>query len=158
MRNVRYSSRGFSLIELLIVIVILGILAAVAMPQFSSASGEARASSRASIARTVGSQIQLYKLQHGETLPDLAAASAGGDHFGPLNSVTTFEGKSYGPYTSSVPVNPVTKGSTVRNAATFTGGAPNPVPGADFIYDYRDGGGTGVLWATVDQATGVAAQ
>jgi general secretion pathway protein G len=156
-RNIRWLTHGFTLIELLIVIVILGVLAAIAMPQFSSASREARANSRATIARTISSQVQMYKLQHGDVLPDLAAASAGGNHFAPLNSITTHEGKNFGPYTSTVPVNPVTNGSMVMNAGTITAGVPDPVPGADFIYDYRGGTGSGAVWGTVDRATGVAA-
>ena len=39
---VKSSQRGFTLIELVVVIVILGILAAVAFPKFNDLSGEAR--------------------------------------------------------------------------------------------------------------------
>ena len=145
---------AFTLIELMIVIVILGILAAVATPQFTNASSQARRSSLLSMARAAASQVQLYKLQHGDQLPDLAAASAGGNHFQPLAAVTVYDGRNFGPYTQGVPVNPITEGSTVLNAGTFTGGVPDPVPGADFIYDYRGGQGTGSLWGTSDRASG----
>ena len=145
---------AFTLIELMIVIVILGILAAIATPQFANASSQARRNSLLSMARTAANQVQLYKLQHGDQMPDLAAASAGGNHFQPLTTVTVYDGRNLGPYTLSVPVNPLTEGSTVRNAGTFTGGVPDPVPGADFIYDYRGGQGTGSLWGTSDRASG----
>jgi len=38
------NSRGFTLVEILIVVIILGILAAIVIPQFSSASNDARRS------------------------------------------------------------------------------------------------------------------
>jgi general secretion pathway protein G len=155
-RSARPSAYGFTLIELMIVIVVLGVLAAIATPQFSNNAGEARRSSVRTMARTMGNQLQVYRLQHGDQLPDLAAASAGGNHFAPLTTVTVYDGKNFGPYAMSVPVNPLTNGSTVMNATTFTNGVPDPVPGADFIYDYGAGHGSGAVWGTVDRATGVA--
>ncbi len=71
---VRYSSRkgGFTLVEILIVVIILGILAAIVIPQFTNASQDARKSSVSSLLQTIRSQIELYKIQHGDTLPNLA--------------------------------------------------------------------------------------
>ena len=56
--------RGFTLVEILIVVVILGILAAIVIPQFTNASTEARESSLSSNLQAVRSQIELYKIQH----------------------------------------------------------------------------------------------
>ena len=58
--------RGFTLVEILIVVIILGILAAIVIPQFTNASQNARESSLQSTLQTLRSQIQLYKLQHGD--------------------------------------------------------------------------------------------
>ena len=71
-RNIK---RGFTLVEILIVVIILGILAAIVIPQFTNASQDARRSSLASTVQTVRSQIELYKLQHGDQLPDLTTAA-----------------------------------------------------------------------------------
>jgi prepilin-type N-terminal cleavage/methylation domain-containing protein len=149
---------AFTLTELMIVIVILGIMAAVATPQFANASSEARRSSLATQCRTMANQVQFYKLQHGDTLPDLAAASAGGNHFQPLVGVTVYGGRNFGPYAQNVAENPITEGSTVMNATTFTNGVPDPVPGADFVYDYGGGQGSGNIWGTSDRATGTPVQ
>jgi len=158
MPSSRPPSRGFTLIELMIVIIILGILAAIATPQFANASSEARRSSVLSMCRSMANQIQIYKLQHGDQLPDLALASTGGNHFQPLVGITVYDGRNFGPYAMSVAVNPMTEGSTVRNAVSFTNGVPDPVPGADFIYDYGGGQGNGALWGTSNRATGVPVQ
>src|SRR5229473_8587221 len=62
---------GFTLVEILIVVIILGILAAIVIPQFTNASQDARKSSLVSQLQTLRSQIELYKLQHGDAIPDL---------------------------------------------------------------------------------------
>ncbi|MEQ9460585.1 MAG: prepilin-type N-terminal cleavage/methylation domain-containing protein [Phycisphaeraceae bacterium] len=56
---------GFTLIEILIVVVILGILAAVVVPQFSDASEEARVAASATNVRAVVDQIAMYYARHG---------------------------------------------------------------------------------------------
>ncbi|MEM9418656.1 MAG: prepilin-type N-terminal cleavage/methylation domain-containing protein [Planctomycetota bacterium] len=49
--------QGFTLVEILIVVVILGILASIAIPQFSSATAQSKAVAASSIVRTVQSKI-----------------------------------------------------------------------------------------------------
>ena len=63
------SRSGFTLVEILIVVIILGILAAIVIPQFTNASNDARNNSIASTLQTVRSQIELFKIQHGDTPP-----------------------------------------------------------------------------------------
>src|SRR4051812_30068514 len=55
--------RAFTLVEILIVVIILGILAAIVMPKFSSASVEAKRGSLSSTLNTVRGQIEFYMVQ-----------------------------------------------------------------------------------------------
>jgi prepilin-type N-terminal cleavage/methylation domain-containing protein len=149
---------GFTLIEVLIVVVMLGIIAGIVIPHFTENSAKAKEAALAKTVQTVRAQIVMYKLQHGDQLPHLPQSSSVNQHFRPLMEVSTYgtPAQNFGPYLMSVPVNPLTGGSRVRNAGTFNAaGIPDSVPGADFIYDYGGGNGTGNLWGTLDRTTGV---
>lgn len=67
----RMAQQGFTLVEILIVVVILGILAAIVIPQFTNASESARASSLQSQLQTIRSQLELFQVQHMGAYPDL---------------------------------------------------------------------------------------
>ena len=56
-------NRAFTLIEILIVVVILGILAAIVIPQFTDASQQAMESSVVTQLQTLRSQIELHNIQ-----------------------------------------------------------------------------------------------
>src|SRR3954466_8236755 len=74
--NMKRNSRGFTLVEILIVVIILGILAAIVIPQFTNASNDARKSSVASTLQTLRGQIELFKIQHADTAPPTTTALA----------------------------------------------------------------------------------
>jgi prepilin-type N-terminal cleavage/methylation domain-containing protein len=65
---------GFTLVEVLIVVVILGILAATVLPQFSQATKDAKESSLVQNLQMIRHQIGLYKFQHDGKLPAAGTA------------------------------------------------------------------------------------
>ena len=60
-RILNHKSGGFTLIELVLVIAVLGILAVVALPQFINVSTKAKQASRDGVAGAVRSGISLYR-------------------------------------------------------------------------------------------------
>jgi prepilin-type N-terminal cleavage/methylation domain-containing protein len=69
-RTSRPRSRGFTLVELLIVVVILAILAAVVIPQFSNSADEARRGRFADNLRTFVSAAQIAAEKSGDSIED----------------------------------------------------------------------------------------
>lgn len=61
----RRMRRGFTLIELMIVVAIIGILAAVAVPNFIDATDEAKAARIQADLSTIGSAVELYYVKNG---------------------------------------------------------------------------------------------
>lgn len=121
-------AKGFTLVEILIVVVILGILAAIVIPQFTSASESAKASSLVTQLQTLRSQLELYQLQHNGDYPsddsdefwaqltektNIDGATEGGD-------VGTYDTDlaTYGPYVQKEIVNPFTDTSAITAVAT----------------------------------------
>src|SRR3954451_13078256 len=89
----RTRKTGFTLVEILIVVIILGILAAIVIPQFTNASQDARESSLLSQLQTLRSQIELYKLQHMDKLPNLVGGGPGNVvNWNPLTTKTDSSG------------------------------------------------------------------
>ena len=103
MHKQRAAKRAFTLIEILIVVVILGILAAIVIPQFTSAADDAKISSAKSQLQTARAQIELFKFQEGG-LPT-------------TNDLIDWDLLINGNYLHSEPVNPLTESSSVAAAA-----------------------------------------
>ncbi len=106
---------GFTLVEILIVVVILGILAAIVIPQFTEASTEAKQSSLMCDLQTLRSQIELYKVQHNDippTLTDFVDQMTGHTDIDGIVQAAAGPGV-YGPYLQKIPINQFNDDDTV---------------------------------------------
>ena len=131
------ANRGFTLVEILIVVVILGILAAIVIPQFTEASTEAKLSSLCSDLQTTRSQIELYKVQHNDAVP---LPEGGGATWNRMTQYTDIAGAvqatkdatyCYGPYLQKIPINQFNDKSVIEvgAAATDAGTVPSTANG-----------------------------
>lgn len=119
MSHRRRTQQGFTLVEILIVVVILGILAAIVIPQFTSASEAARGSSVVTLLQTIRSQLELAQIQHGGVYPDLITSSpAWTEMVAETETDTGYtagdnSGNEVGPYLQQPPLNPFEGTSSV---------------------------------------------
>lgn len=102
--------QGFTLIEILIVVVILGILAAIVIPQFTDASQEASVSSLQTQLQTIRSQVELFNVQNPATPYNAATPLA-----------TFWDALVMGDYLQTAPRNPLQNGSSSVAAAAAAG-------------------------------------
>lgn len=127
-----FRNKGFTLVEILIVVIILGILAAIVIPQFTEASNDARESALASDLQTLRSQVELYKIQHLDCLPGWdGAAIDDADFVADLTGQTDQDGAAgttFGPYLQTFPTNPFVTSAAVANTVVSGAGA---APGDD---------------------------
>ncbi len=98
--------RGFTLVEILIVVVILGILAALVVPQFASASGQAIKSALMRQLQEIETQVEIYRGANANIFPTAdatAPVAAGGTNngWGVLVSAKYLKEEPVNPYTSS---------------------------------------------------------
>jgi prepilin-type N-terminal cleavage/methylation domain-containing protein len=104
--------RGFTLLELLMVVAILGVIAAIALPRIGSHSEEAKESALAQNVTIMTEAIERYRLAHNNTYPGTISATTNWANFVKHMTQTTDKngnlGGEYGPYLrTGIPPNPL---------------------------------------------------
>jgi len=132
---------GFTLVEVLIVVVIMAILAATVIPQFSDSTKEAKANTAKFNVHTIRQQIEMYKTHHDGKVPTATLVELT-SKTNAAGTVGTGPTHVYGPYIPEVPVNPFTGSATIRAAATNPPTAASGATDAGWLYHAASGG----LW------------
>lgn len=159
--------KAFTLVEILIVVTILGILAAVVLPTLQGHTANARESSAKDSLRTMRTQIEFYKMEHDGVPPGYINGAGAFEAFLPLQftGTTTVTGQAstnkvpttpflYGPYIRKLPENPfnnLTNIAYVDQATSFADAVDGTTSGwlykketADFVINWTGTDSEGV--------------
>lgn len=137
--NLRTRNQAFTLVELVIVLVIIGVIAAVAVPRISRGATNASATAVTVDLAVLRKAIELYRAEHEGMFPtvnDFANqmtmfSDIDGDSFNATPDVAN--GIAFGPYLKAIPALPV----GVRKGST--GVAAVDAPGIGWIYTEATG-------------------
>ena len=102
------NQRGFTLIELMIVVAIIGILTAIAFPLYANIQARARVAKAQADARTLGSAVVVYSAHTGALPGGLTN----------LSSAVVVNGVSAGPFINPLPTPPTGWGAYTYATAT----------------------------------------
>jgi general secretion pathway protein G len=142
---------AFTLVEILIVVVILGILASIVIPQFSNASTEARENTLKDDLRYLRVQIQVFQAQHMDHAPgypggNTSATATETDFVNQMTecsddecnlSVTPTAVYQFGPYLTRMPENPVNGSSEIKIIGAGVTMAPDPADAGKYGWLYQ---------------------
>lgn len=138
----RHIQQGFTLIELMIVVAIIGILAAVAIPSYQDYTARAQVTEGISLA----SQYKITLAEHYSATGDLSTALIG-----------DLGGTTQGKYVSAIAfTNQTTNNATVET--TFGGQSAAAITGDVFAIQTTDGGTNWLCGAQVNDVTGTMVQ
>lgn len=121
-RNRGRKNQAFTLVEILIVVVILGILAAIVVPQFTNAANDARAGNLKTQLQTLNNQIELFAARNNGSYPDLS---------------TDWTDMTSGNYIKAVPANPAWPTAATNTTVEVVDGA-NGSADAAWVFDSAD--------------------
>lgn len=129
-------SRAFSLVELLIVIIIIAVLAAVAIPRFANSTTRSKESALRANLKLFRNAVELYKADTGAypaALADLVAAAAPGtglDSTGASVNIIPADWK--GPYLNSLENDPLSGAAFTYSTSSPTVGKVTSSAGAPY--------------------------
>jgi general secretion pathway protein G len=131
--------RAFTLVEILIVVVILGILAAIIIPQFSSATQEAAVNATYDQLQKIRRAVGVYRARNGDALPPVTEQA--GDPVAAWGILVSNSGD----YMLGVPTNSWVGGANAREVRVVANAVPDTAFQTDYGWIFDSA--TGDVWA-----------
>jgi len=125
--------RAFTLIEILIVVVILGILAAISIPQFARAAQDSQLTATLVDLGKIRRAVQVYQVRNDAVLPPIVDGAL---DWGPLTGNAS-------EYLATPPINQLVGGD--NSSRVLIRGTPDTAPHRDYGWVFNPA--TGQVWA-----------
>ena len=139
---------GFTLIEILIVVIVLGIMTSIVVPQLTSGTRDSREATLKDCLRYLRTQIHVYQTQHNDVPPGYPgndpAQTADATTFvaqmtqysDPDGNISGTQSKAFafGPYISEMPANPLSAKNGILLVTGPTLPAPDPSQPYGWMY------------------------
>jgi type IV pilus assembly protein PilA len=140
-RSMQKVQKGFTLIELMIVVAIIGILAAVALPAYSDYTKKAKFSEVVLATQAIKTAVELCAQDQNSLQPCVAGAQGVPDNIGAVDGTTPVQGK----YVASVAT---AAGGIITAQAIPAVNGTDATKGATIIMTPSYTTTTGVTWVT----------
>lgn len=133
------SQKGFTLVELMVVVAILGILAAIAIPKFANSTARANTAKIAADLRTIDSAIAMYQASKGSDPTAIQGAGTALVEAGLLAAEPTPpKGQVFISSTTSTAITDTTYKFAATNGTTLTGGALRATFQGKYAEDFHE--------------------
>lgn len=144
LKNIKANNQGFTIVELLIVVVVIAILAAITIVSYNGITNRANASSSKSTASTVQKKIELYNADKGNYPINKAALTAANETF--TLDAATFGGSAPTASTTGTKGTNYVRVQTCRNVASATAISTSNIVGMRISYwDYEKAAGSEIV-------------
>src|SRR5579862_8677483 len=122
MRNFTSRRSGFTLVELLIVIIVIAVLAAIAIPKFVNSSARSKEASLHADLKLVRNAVSVFQSDTGAfpaALTDLAVTTAPANGLDSTGAVLAIPpGNWHGPYVTALPSDPISTSALAYSATS----------------------------------------
>jgi len=116
-KKILKNKKGFTLIELVVVIAVLGMIAVVAVPKIAGITDKAKTNSDAQMIAVLNEAVERYVAESGDDKLSQITSTSATTAINSLANTITYETKTYGPYLDDSTKSTLPSGAAITYAS-----------------------------------------